>query len=286
MRTNKKYTIIATVICGIAICACGKSSNSAKSAAPDKTVDVLNTSPVRVVKFLSSDPKGYLNFYAATDYEFGIISSQTNPLWAPAAYAYSREGRAKDTHSNVPAGQSLQIGDLETNPLLRTKSNREENLFDYFGKKTSFKIGSLTKVGTYDENELYIPELIEILSPQVTQESELHPRCDVNNFIVRWNEDPLNENGVIVKIEWSGSVLFGHHRDDSHIILADLFPDTGEATLPLQLFEGIPDTALCELTLIRGNVDAIVVDDYSYKMGGASSETLAFVLLRHIRQKK
>lgn len=282
------YLLIAIAIYGIIIVACGKTADSANTAVQEKKVveSLKPTNASRMVKFLSSDPKAYINFYAATDYEFGLISSRTNPLTKPSSYAFSRKGRTtEDPGLGVPVNQSLQINGIETNEALKTKSNSNEPLADFFGKKMVFRIGSQTKSGAFDENELYIPEIVSITSPRITDASELHPRCDINNFVIRWNADPLNENGVIIKIAWGGTVLFGHHLDGSQVILADLFPDTGEATLPLQMFEGIPDTALCELTIMRGNVDAIMVDDYSYKMGGASSETMSFILLRYIRHK-
>ena len=49
------------------------------------------------------------------------------------------------------------------------------------------------------------------------------------------------------------------------------------------VFDGIPDTALCYISLLRGNVENIPIGDYSYKVMGESYAVLPFVLVRHIK---
>jgi len=47
--------------------------------------------------------------------------------------------------------------------------------------------------------------------------------------------------------------------------------------------EGIPDTAVCHLTLLRGNIETLSIDDSSYKIQAESHDYLTFVLIREIK---
>ena len=241
---------------------------------------------VNTTKFLYDDPKAYFNYFITTNYKFGILSSQDSPLDSPLLYAYSDDEHQNDLLTKA-IGKSMPvmtINGLSVNPEPGVKSNIKNSISPLFGQVVSFGIGCQTKA-ELDETQLYIPQIIFITSPQVSTVTKKLPLCDANSFVLKWNEDTMNDNGVIVQIEWDGTVLFGKHRDNSHVSIAKIYPDVGQARLNLEMFEGIPDTALCHLTILRGNVDIVVVDDQSFKIGGSSYETMEFVLLRNIRRK-
>ena len=86
------------------------------------------------------------------------------------------------------------------------------------------------------------------------------PLCYYDNFIVEWNEDIANENGVILIAEWNGVTAHGPTQNTS-IANVDLVEDTGLATLNTDLFEGMPDEALVDLWFIRGNLITINGND-------------------------
>lgn len=242
--------------------------------------------PVNISKFHYGDPKAYVNFYTTTDYKFGILSAQDSPLAPRRLYAYS-DGESSNTlltKSTRERAPIMTINGLSVTKELDVKSNYKTSISPLFGQVVSFGVGCQTKA-ELDENQLYIPQIISITSPQISPSAQKLPLCDANSFILKWNEDTMNDNGVIVQIEWDGIVLFGKHRDNSHVNIAKIYPDVGYARLNSEMFEGIPDTALCHLTILRGNVDIIVVDDQSFKIGGSSHETMDFVLLRNIRSK-
>lgn len=89
-------------------------------------------------------------------------------------------------------------------------------------------------------------------------------------------------------------MVFGNHYENTHIRATDLYDDTGECTLNPHIFDDIPDTALCFLTIIRGNAifedvgnteDAEEIEDNngtSYLFAAECSETIPFVLIRNI----
>lgn len=62
----------------------------------------------------------------------------------------------------------------------------------------------------------------------------------------------------------------------------DLLYDTGEAFLNPDIFNGIPDTALCTLTILRGNVENVLINDYSCKIAAETHQSIQFILIRNV----
>lgn len=100
---------------------------------------------------------------------------------------------------------------------------------------------------------------IEIIRPAIDNCNPI-PYCYYDNFEVEWNADPNNTNGVVVIAEWNGVILESSSENIS-LVSADLFDDTGTATLDSRMFEGMPDLALVNLWFIRGNLVTINEND-------------------------
>ena len=52
------------------------------------------------------------------------------------------------------------------------------------------------------------------------------------------------------------------------------------------MFEGIPDTAFCEMYLIRGNIENIDIDQIEYQLLAETFDMINFVLIRNIKLSK
>ena len=100
---------------------------------------------------------------------------------------------------------------------------------------------------------------------------------------MKWNADSNNENGVLVIIEWDGTMILGEHYPDTYVRRVDCFPDLGELTINPHMFDDIPDTALCKLYIGRGSVDNFLSDNYSYKILSETHESLDFILIRNLK---
>jgi hypothetical protein len=92
--------------------------------------------------------------------------------------------------------------------------------------------------------------------------------------VIKWNGDTLNTNGVLVMVEWDGSHAYEDFHD-SFITNADIVPDTGECVLDSRLFQGIPDGAIIELSILRANIQD--VDDFEFAEGMFKDVTFAVV---------
>lgn len=304
----KKSIIIILFIC--ILCSCAKNSiieSRHSGASQDYSTfvmsDKLYDQQIRKDTILAYDLGKYLEYLAPTDYVAGISSSQTNPLSKKFIYAYSGISSHCQQHTKADALDEdihVAINDIPILPQLKTKGNVINNKADLaplFGTTVTFSIGASSDAITkseitpidWDDPEpgtpidMYLPETIEINLPSADSEIELYPLCDYNNFLLKWNPDFNNENGVILVVEWTGIMLLGEDYSDAYIRCTDLVADTGETIINPEMFEGIPDTALCHLTILRGNVEHALVYDYSYKILGETHQCMSFILLRNIK---
>ena len=98
-------------------------------------------------------------------------------------------------------------------------------------------------------------------------------------MLVEWNKDENNTNGVVVIVEWDGDMVGSDKRDES-IRTVDVVDDTGGAILNPELFNDIPDLAMINITLLRGNIDIVEVENTAVKIYAASNSSISIVLAK------
>ena len=128
--------------------------------------------------------------------------------------------------------------------------------------------------------EMYIPKEITITNPSLKIDDNYLPLCYYDGFQLEWNKDDSNTNGVIVIVEWIGEMIVGRNFPETHVRRTCILDDTGSGVIPADLFEGIPDTAVCHMTVLRGNIETLTLDDSSYKIQAESHEFMTFILIR------
>ena len=137
---------------------------------------------------------------------------------------------------------------------------------------------------------MYVPELLEITSPNIETPDDLLPYCYYKDFALGWNADPQNENGLVVVVEWNGSDLYGNEYKE-YVRNADIITtDNGKCVLNNKLFDGIPHGALVSIQLIRGNIEVtgLIIDNATgeeeeFVFVAASQAILPFILVREIK---
>lgn len=289
----KKYIFLTAVL--LALIACNKESSIyemtekkvqlIQEPIPNTRVDEVST------KFANSK---YLDHYIPTDFTAGISAVKENPLTNVIAYSFNKRyetcSYASSLPQNAKPARILTQGIDLTRPIPSTRS--EANTLNLlFGQENTFNITELVTTrngeeieGSSTEVSLYIPKTIEITTPLVTSDEDFYPFCYSKDFVLRWNKDPKNQNGVIVVIEWFG-VTAGQGDYEAHIRRIDLLDDTGEALLDEELFAGLPNTALINLTLLRGNIENIDLNNCTYKISGEAHAYLSIVLVTRIKEK-
>lgn len=252
--------------------------------------------PHKINEALSGSYQKYLEFFEGTDYEIGISTSKDGAL--PGGSTIScisgisqirKPSLTKAAAKELPPIRSFVDGiELSAQNISRTKAS--SSILNSFGKvvKFSFCNESLTKssIGSFVEAEMYVPKAIEFLFPHSESEEDLNPLCYYKDFVIRWNKDEDNQNGVLVVVDWTGSMVLGNDISDTHVCRVVQFPDSGEAQLPEKFFDGIPDTAYCDLLILRGNIENIKQGLYTYKLVGKTHQQISFILIREIEKYK
>lgn len=256
-----------------------------------------NYLPHIVDKALPGNYDTFLKYFVPTDYEIGVSSrldeGNLNERTI-SCISGPTEFQTVQTRSgcrNLPKIVSFIDGTRIAQESLSQATTRgaDNGILNAFGKKVTFSFQKhpVTRSSGEEQGvtELYIPKEIEILAPNANSEDELNPLCFYKDFILRWNKDDNNENGVLIAIEWYGGMVLGDDIQDTRVRRVVTVPDTGEALLPEKLFEGIPDTAICHLTILRGNVDNVTFNQDTYKVLGETHQTIGFILLREVCKK-
>jgi len=135
---------------------------------------------------------------------------------------------------------------------------------------------------------MYVPELLEITSPHIATAEELLPYCYYKNFVLGWNADTQNKNGLVVVVEWNGKDIYGNEYKEYVRSVDIITNDNGRAVLNNALFDGIPQGALASIQLIRGNIENIegfingegLPEEFTLVAG--SQVILPFIMVREI----
>jgi len=288
---NTPYLLLSLFVL---LVSCGKKEQGLqeRKADPSFIIDETYAGTIHRDTSLCNNSQAFqtlMEFNAATDYTIGVAAIQESPLRPERIIPLFRQnGPIHSTRSltSLPVPSISINGEAISSFDTFRRLDRKEF---FFGNTVTMEIGAGFATRSGEEGSrinFYIPDIIRISSPEVLGEGDLLPLCDYKSFILRWNADPLNEKGVTVVVEWYGSVIFGNEKEGSYVRCSDVFPDTGEALLSREMFDGIPDTGLCHMTVVRGNVENVLAGDYSYKFVGVSEEVLDFILIRYTKHEE
>lgn len=157
---------------------------------------------------------------------------------------------------------------------------------------------SCEKAGKYE------PESILIYEPKLSTTDFQTPFCKYDNFTLQWNRDPDNKKGILLVLEWYGNIAHDNYNDqynsyDNYESYIDYIPntcvqniacipDTGKVVLESSFFDDVPDNALCNMYLLRGNITTDDIDmhgAYDY-MEGVAWTVFQFILERDTQRQQ
>lgn len=167
--------------------------------------NVLNpcSVPVELTKFHGSFGK-YTNLLAKADVTMGISSYRMDVQDGKRILAFFDPGTDNATKAGTQQIQSVDFlinGERVFSP--DTKSQKGK-IRDLFGSTVSFgipNVGVETKSDDYIIMDEYVPGDIEIVFPCLSEDDRLPPLCYYENFVVKWNADFQNDNGVIILVK-------------------------------------------------------------------------------------
>jgi hypothetical protein len=217
----------------------------------------------------------------------GYSSSTSDPLSESKFVTFDGSIKTPLTKTSLWSNINALINGRNIfNLKLTTKTQSQDIVSDLYGKEVSFTISPITKSldNSVESISLYIPNIVKITSPKIETEEALYPYCYYKDFLLGWNSDLKNENGLVVIVEWYGTYFNSGQNENRYVRNVDLIlVDDGEEVLNNALFDDIPDDALCYITLLRGNLENIELpDNLAYLVGGESHAVLPLVLVRNL----
>jgi len=214
-----------------------------ESAIQESTIELKSK-----YKLLDFTPNIYHDYFKQTTYSVGFSSLKSNPL---------------SEHSIV---QRISSKEDEKSPSVLINDK---------------KIISLSKANKI--SKMYVPDLLEITNPKIISEKDLFPICYYKDFVLEWNADPNNKEGLVVIAEYFGNNAIPKNDTGEHILNTDIIDtDDGHAVLNNALFKDMPNLSIVHLVLLRGNVVIEEITGESYKFFAESHVRLPIVLLKDV----
>ncbi len=127
----------------------------------------------------------------------------------------------------------------------------------------------------------YVPEKLNVQLEQAVQLEGAQKGIHRSNFLIRWNRDEHNTNGIVVYLFWKGDRTDNspYDRQMTTVHRAIKLDDTGQAWIPAAFFDGIPPQAIVTLFFIRGNVQLAQAQGQSWKFYSITQDKQDLVIL-------
>ena len=264
------------IIASFAVFACNKIDDSSNTE-HSTSIQIESSTTI-----LYSDSSVYAKFFDENaEREIGYYSTKAN-VSDRDIFGFDRSllPEEKSTRQISPFfANTIQLSKLGNTENTQLNAMCDFNYDDLFGKRVRFTSGGdQNKSASENDVDMYVPYLIDINYP-VASATELQPLCPYNDLLVEWNTDVNNTNGVVVIVEWDGDMV-GSDKRAMSIRSIDVVADNGSAILNPELFKDIPDLAMINITLLRGNIDIVEIENTAVKIYAASNSSIAIVLAK------
>ncbi len=230
---------------------------------------------------LDIKPNVYHDYFEVSDNTMGYSSLKPNPLQEASLVQYTSLSPLAKQKSNI------SINGITLNRTASSQKLSANTSNTIFGKTVTFRINAPNaktgKVANTSEVVMYVPNIVSITNPLVKTGQEQYPLCDSENFVLEWNADPLNKEGLVVMAEYFGFNAIPSDAQNTHVINTDYIElDNGKATLDAALFKGMPNMAIVHIILLRGNVTRKEIEGESYKLFAESHMRLPIILIKNV----
>lgn len=197
--------------------------------------------------------KKYLSFFRTKSLEGSILiqSSTTGAMQDINKNISLTEKKSRDYSKKSISSKHIEIKGFDYNSDLKKMSNKTKDENDFFGKVLYYRIVDNSKLNKSSSesnsyNEVYIPKLIDV---------SYNTENLIPGTIVSWNTDDLNENGVIVSVEYYAinqlDIKLAYDNPTTikrSFVLDDLL---GFYTITEQDLEIFPKNALLDINVLR-----------------------------------
>jgi hypothetical protein len=148
---------------------------------------------------------------------------------------------------------------------LSIKEVYKEDRHDLFGREITLSTKNSVERNGETYGPYYVPEIIEANIPIENSQKVLR-----DGSVITWNADPLNEQGVLIIVDYANTENNVRERQ----VEIEVVPDNGSYTFMRSDFPLIPEKSLVILRVIRGVYDFIDFDNFS----GTHEEDFLFIM--------
>jgi hypothetical protein len=221
------------------------------------------------IKVLSLRAGAYKNFLKQTDNKVGFHALKS-----------TKDGEHSIVKS-VFIDKKEPVITVEGKRMRLDANSNAKTVEDIYGK--TLNIGFNDEKGLLDEKsnkKMYIPKKLNISKPVPSGEN-MFIYAFYKDFKLEWNADPQNEEGLMVSVMYDGRNVIPENNENRTVKNIDYIKeDNGKFILNNSIFDDIPNHALLDLMLLRGNVQIEEYDEETYKIFAESHQTISLVLIR------
>ena len=272
MKINLKFPILG--ILSVLIIGCNNDEQEIPSNIETQETIVESVSKYNLLDYSQN---AYHDFFKKSDNKIGFSSLKPNSISQPSMI------KNFSTKSDI-SKTSIFVNNQKIS--ISTSAGKKSELGStIYGKKNTFSIIKEDENGKTSEQsvELYVPNLLNITNPSVANEEELMPLCYSEGFVLEWNADPNNEEGLVIIAEYFGENVIPENSDDSHLQNVDVIEnDNGRVVLNASIFYNIPNLAMVDLILLRGNVKIEEIDGETYKFYAETHQRMPLILVKDL----
>lgn len=283
MKNFKKTIIIGTVL-GLFV-SCNKATDSTDIEDFNINDGVIDNEATYVelensYNVLDWTPTVYHDFFKESENEYGI-NSLKNPLQESSIVESKRL-------SNTAKKGTISLNSKKINMNSGSKQLENAKATNIFGNTMAITIasqqGKTFKDGSAEkEISMYVPKELEIYNPPVNNDLEVVPYCFATDFVLEWNADYNNKEGLVVVADYNGMTAVPGKGVNKHITnTLNIKEDNGRAILDNDLWKGIPDTGIVTLSILRGNVKIEEIDEENYKLYALTQAVMPLVIIKNL----
>lgn len=151
----------------------------------------------------------------------------------------------------------------EFNRTTQAGNNQDNIIVDLFNMKNiSINIPYNNSINRTTDINISNPTPIYFISPTLSfDESAITTN---NSFLIKWNKDDDNKNGVIIVLSWHGETVSRTKKlPDNDLKVIKTVDDDGTELIDDAMLQYFPDDALIDIAIGRGNIETSNNNGYS-----------------------
>lgn len=241
---------------------------------PKGNAETINSEISNKYRLLDISPNVYHDYFKITDNTIGFNNLKPN---GKADYSLAQQIEVLD-----PNNKSVSLNNQK---MVLGENNKASdfNQADIYGRTISVNIMGNKSSNNPTEVKLYIPKKLNVSKPVLQTDTKTSILAYYKNFLLEWNADSKNEEGLMVAVEYFGETIGDEDEVREHIQNVDhIENDNGKYVLKSAMFEGIPNLSFINIVLLRGNIDISEIDGESYKTYAESHQRIPILLVKDL----